>query len=104
VHGCRWRRRCRWGRVGRPPKPVLVYHVPPVDKLVPVPQLGGEPVYLDLAEVEALRMVELEKLTLEEAGARMGVSRTTVWRLVESGREKLVRALVEGRPVVIVKE
>jgi predicted DNA-binding protein (UPF0251 family) len=34
----------------------------------------------------------------------MNVSRNTVWRLVESGREKLVRAIIEGRPIIILKE
>jgi len=33
----------------------------------------------------------------------MSVSRNTVWRLVESGREKLVKAILEGREVVILK-
>lgn len=32
----------------------------------------------------------------------MGVSRNTAWRLVEGAREKLARALLEGRGIVIV--
>lgn len=34
----------------------------------------------------------------------MNVSRNTVWRLVENGREKLVRAMIEGRPIIILRE
>ncbi|MEM2105459.1 MAG: DUF134 domain-containing protein [Candidatus Bathyarchaeia archaeon] len=58
---------------------------------------------LDLAEVEALKLIDLEKLSFEEAGARMGVSRNTVWRLVESAREKIVKAIIENREIRIQK-
>jgi predicted DNA-binding protein (UPF0251 family) len=75
-----------------------------VERLDPSPKQLDEPIYLDMAEVEALRLIELEKLTFEEAGERMNVSRNTVWRLVEGGREKLVRAIIEGRPIIILKE
>jgi predicted DNA-binding protein (UPF0251 family) len=34
----------------------------------------------------------------------MGVSRNTVWRLAESAREKLVKAIFEGRAIVIQKD
>ncbi|MEM2536678.1 MAG: DUF134 domain-containing protein [Candidatus Bathyarchaeia archaeon] len=40
-------------------------------------------IFLEPAEIEALKLVELEKLTFEEAAARMKVSRNTVWRLAE---------------------
>jgi predicted DNA-binding protein (UPF0251 family) len=61
-------------------------------------------IYLEPAEVEALRLIDLEKLCFEEAGARMGVSRNTVWRLAESAREKLAKAIFEGRTIIIQKE
>jgi predicted DNA-binding protein (UPF0251 family) len=48
--------------------------------------------------------VDLEKLSFEQAGARMEVSRNTVWRLTKSAREKLVRAITEGREVIIQRE
>jgi len=89
--------------VGRPPKPIPVSAAIAVERLTPSPGMNDEPIYLDIAEVEALRLVELEKMTLEEAGRRMGVSRNTVWRLVEGGREKLVRAIIEGRPIEILR-
>jgi len=69
---------------------------------MPAPLPQGEPLVLEVAEVEALRLVELEKLSLEEAGRRMGVSRNTVWRLVEGARKNL-RALVEGRGMRIAE-
>ena len=63
--------------------------------------MGSEPIYLEPAEMEALRLVDLEGLSQEEAGERMGVSRGTVWRLLQSGRKKTVEALIKARPLVI---
>lgn len=100
----RWGRRRRQGPIGRPPKPVVIKALPSVQKLNPVPKKSEEPFYLDLAEVEALRLVDLEKLSFEEAGRKMGVSRNTVWRLAEGARKKLVQAIVEGREVIIRRE
>jgi predicted DNA-binding protein (UPF0251 family) len=48
--------------------------------------------------------VELNKLTFEEAAEKWGVSRNTVWRLAEKAREKLARAIVEGREILIQQE
>jgi hypothetical protein len=42
----------------------------------------------------------LEGLTQEKAASSMNVSRGTLWRLLESGRKKVVQALVEKRPLV----
>lgn len=59
---------------------------------------------MEPAEIEALRLVDLEGLSQEEAGERMGVSRGTVWRLVQSARKKTAQALTEGRPLQIAVE
>lgn len=96
-----WRKRHRHGRVGRPPKPIAVAELPITKKLEPTPKREAQPLYLETAEIEALRLIDLEKLSFEEAGRRMRVSRNTVWRLVESGREKLARAVIEGREINI---
>jgi predicted DNA-binding protein (UPF0251 family) len=56
---------------------------------------------LGLDELEAIRLCDLEELDQEAAGARMGVSRGTVQRLVQTGRAKVARALVESRALVI---
>jgi predicted DNA-binding protein (UPF0251 family) len=99
----RWYRRGRHrhGRVGRPPKPILIASTTFIEKLIPFPKKNSEPVYIEPAEVEALRLIDLEKLSFIETGAKMGVSRNTVWRFVENAREKLVRAIIEGREVII---
>lgn len=59
---------------------------------------------LDGAELEALRLVDLEGLSQEETGARMGVSRGTVWRLLQETRRKIAAALSEGRRIDIRPE
>jgi predicted DNA-binding protein (UPF0251 family) len=51
--------------------------------------------------LEALRLVDFEGLSQEEAGVKMGVSRGTVWRLVQSARRKTAQALSEGRLIRI---
>ncbi|MGB9727472.1 MAG: DUF134 domain-containing protein [Nitrososphaeria archaeon] len=99
-----WCRRRRRGVAGRIPKPIIASSIPVIESFKPFPSKNIEPVYLDLAEVEALKLIELEKLSCQEAGARMNVSRNTVWRLVEEAREKLTRAIVEGREIIILKD
>lgn len=51
--------------------------------------------------MEAVLLCDLEGLTQEQAGLRMGVSRGTVQRLVTSGRKRIAAALVEGKALVI---
>jgi predicted DNA-binding protein (UPF0251 family) len=94
---CRRRR----GRRGRFPKPVTVRKKPPIAGLTPTPHKGHEPIIVDRAELEALRLVDLEGLSQEEAGEKMGISRGTVWRLLQNARKKTVQALTEGKPLQI---
>jgi predicted DNA-binding protein (UPF0251 family) len=96
-----WRRRHRCGRRGRFPKPVTLGRIPPINSFTPYPPRNLEAVFLEMAELEAFRLVDMEGLSQEEAGQRMGVSRGTVWRLVQSARKKTAQALSEGRPIHI---
>jgi len=61
----------------------------------------SEPVVLEPDELEVLRLVDLEGLSQEEAGERMGVSRGTIWRLLNSARRKTTLALTDGRTIRI---
>jgi len=99
-----WRHRCRRGRRGRFPKPITIEKVPSVNKFSPFPQTNPSSIHIETAELEALRLVDLEGLSQEEAGEKMGVSRGTIWRLVQSARKKTVQALTEGRPLQIASE
>jgi uncharacterized protein len=51
-------------------------------------------------ELEALRLCDLDDLTQEEAGARMGVSRGTVQRMLTAARKKVAMALTQGGAIV----
>jgi predicted DNA-binding protein (UPF0251 family) len=75
---------------------------PPITGLTPNPARNLAPIFIDSAELEAFRLVDLEGLSQEEAGQKMGVSRGTVWRLLQSARKKTAQALTEGRPLQIV--
>jgi len=77
--------------------------MPSLNRFIPDPQGVGNPIYIDPAELEALRLVDLEGLSQEGAGERMGVSRGTVWRLLQSARKKAAQALTESRPLFISK-
>ncbi|MFW6110772.1 MAG: DUF134 domain-containing protein [Thermoproteota archaeon] len=95
-------RRRREGRRGRFPKPVNLGSIPTIEDMTPNPDKGLKPVTLNTAELEALRLVDLEGLTQKEAGKCMGISRGTVWRLLQSARRKTAKALTEGRPIQII--
>jgi predicted DNA-binding protein (UPF0251 family) len=58
---------------------------------------------LELSELEALRLCDLEGLSQEDAGARMKVSRGTIQRLTKRGRAKLIAALLASKAVIIEK-
>ncbi len=58
-------------------------------------------VSMTLDEFEALRLADLEGLYQEAAAARMGVSRATLGRILESARRKVAEALVMGRALHI---
>jgi len=97
-----WRGRHRCGRRGRFPKPITLGTIPPLTIFTPIPSRNLDPVFIEFAEVEALRLVDMEDLSQDEAGQRMSISRGTIWRLVQSARRKTAKALSEGRPLHIV--
>ena len=61
---------------------------------VPMGQLYGVAIGLD--GFEALRLVDAEGLSQEEAAARMGVSRPTLCRILGEARGQVARALSRG--------
>ena len=79
--------KCRW-IAGRP----AVTGFKPVGR----PARALPVVELRLDEIEALRLADLEGLYHEQAAERMGVSRPTFGRLVESARRKVADALLHS--------
>lgn len=78
-------------------EPHVTYFGPPGGP----PQGGPGAVVLTYAELEALRLTDLEGHTQEEAADRMGVSRRTFWNDLKSARLKVATALVKGMPIRI---
>ena len=95
------RGRRRRGRYGRRPHPVYIDHTTTIKAFNPEPESHGEPVQIEPAELEAIRLTDLEDLNQEEAGEKMGVSRGTIWRLLQRGRAKIALASIEGRRIEI---
>ncbi len=93
--------RRRHGGRGRFPIQPNIGKKPKAEMMIPKPQATGSEIYLDLAEAEVLRLVDIEGLYQEQAGGKMGVSRGTIWRLLASARKKVAQSLFEGRPLVI---
>jgi predicted DNA-binding protein (UPF0251 family) len=66
-----------------------------------VPLRRLEEIALTVDEFEALRLADLEGLYQDEGARRMGVSRPTFARIVETSRRKVAEALVHGRALRI---
>lgn len=67
-----------------------------------IPLCELEEVVLELDEVEALRLADLEDLYQLEAAAKMGVSRQTFGNIVSRARRKVAEALLGGKALRIV--
>ncbi len=85
---CRKPRNCRCRFKGKAFKPTGI----PMSDIRQVP--------LSREELEALKLCDGDDLTQEEAGARMGVSRGTVQRILSTARKKTAQALTKGEAIV----
>ncbi|MGA2485293.1 MAG: DUF134 domain-containing protein [Roseiarcus sp.] len=56
---------------------------------------------LSVEGFEAIRLADLEELTMENAASRMGVSRHTFGRILAEARKAVADALVHGRALRI---
>ncbi len=77
--------------------------VPPVIKGMSVYGVRGRKsneVILHLEEYEAIRLLDYQNLTQEEAAVFMDVSRPTLTRIYEEARNKVATAFVEGRDLL----
>lgn len=66
-----------------------------------VPLAFLEDVVLAVDEYEGMRLADLEGLYQEDAAAKMGVSRQTFGRIIESAHRKVADALVNGKALRI---
>jgi uncharacterized protein len=89
--------------MARPPIERSVAGVPRITLFKPagIPARELEQTSLTVDELEAMRLVDLEALSHEQAAEVMGVSRQTVGRVLERGRASVVEALVAGKAILI---
>jgi len=66
-----------------------------------IPLSALEEVVLGLDEMEAVRLADGEGLYQEQAAEKMGISRQTFGRIIESAHKKIAEALVAGKALRI---
>ncbi len=79
--------------------PKAVYFKP---RAVPLSDL--KEVNLRKDELEALRLCDYKKMGQVKASEKMGISQSTLQRILSSARKKVAEALVKGRAVKIEKK
>ena len=62
-----------------------------------------EEVDLGVDELEALRLCDLKTLSQAKAAEKMGISQSTLGRILTSARKKIAEALIKGKAIKIVK-
>ncbi len=85
----------------RPKKERKIQMSPVILGLKPwgLPSRAIEWVSLSLDEYEAIRLVDLIGLSHQEAAEKMGISRPTLTRLLESGHKKIAESIVYGKGI-----
>ncbi len=79
--------------------PGVVYFKP---RAIPLKEL--EEIELNIDELEALRLCDLNKLEQGEAALKMNVSRSTIQRIISSARKKIADAIINGKAIKIIKK
>ncbi len=87
----------------RPVKPRRVYIEPKTVYFKPraVPLSLLEEIELKVDELEAIRLCDLEGLEQIQAAKKMGISQSTLGRILSKAREKIADALVNGKAIKI---
>jgi predicted DNA-binding protein (UPF0251 family) len=93
----------RW-RHGRQRSQRWIEHIPEASFFKPagIPLRELEIVDISYAEVESLRLCDLEGKTQEEAAQNMGISRRSLWNDLNTARKKVAYALTKGCAIQIV--
>ncbi len=89
----------------RPPKWRKISFLPNLTYFKPagVPLKKLEEVCIEVEELEAVRLKDLEGLDQENCANQMGISRATFHRIINAARAKIASALVEGKAIRLSK-
>ena len=87
----------------RPKRPRKVGFLPEVTYFKPqgVPLSHLEEMTLEVDELEAIRLCDLENLEQVEAAEKMGISQSTFQRILKRARKKIAQGLVLGRAIAV---
>jgi len=96
IHYLPMGRRCHRHICGKPD--VLIF------KPAGIQRNNLEEIVLKLDEYEALRLVDIENLTMQAGAEKMKISSATFNRLVQSVHSKIANAIVFGKVIRINKE
>ena len=97
-----WFIRRKGFRKGRKPNIVKIHDIPKFEVFGPENAKGE--IELTYSEYEAIRLVDYLGFGCGEAAKMMHVSKPTFWRILDSARSKLAKALVECKKIRIEKE
>jgi uncharacterized protein len=84
----------------RPKKCRTIRYVPSNQAFYPH-EKSGETITLSFEEVEAIRLSDLELLDQDECSESMKISRGTFQRIINSARNKMADAVINGKAIVI---
>ena len=62
-----------------------------------------EETVLTMPEFEAVRLIDFEEQGQEKSGKQMGVSQSTLSRILKLGRKKIADAIINGKAIRIEK-
>ena len=63
-----------------------------------------EEITLSLDEFEAIRLIDFNEISQEDAGKKMQISQSTLSRILKSARKKISEALIKGKAINIEKK
>lgn len=87
----------------RPIKPRKICFNPDVIYFKPrgIPLKELEEIELNIDEIEALRLCDLNGLEQIKVAEKMNISRSTIQRIISSARKKIADAIINGKAIKI---
>lgn len=78
-----------------------VRRFPKTDSFIPTGQATDDPIEIGFDELEAMRLTDIEKLSQSDTAKMLNISRQSVQLMLETAREKLTSALLDGSAITI---
>ena len=87
----------------RPIRTRRIFFQPDVTYFKPagIPMADLKETVLSFDELEAIRLIDSEKMEQHKAGEKMKISQSTLSRLLRTGRKKLADAIINGQAIKI---